>query len=514
MRAVPVVVVMLASCARSGLELVEKDRGASATGGSGATGGVGATGGSGGASAGTAPGGTGGVGGTGPGTCGDSVVDTGETCDEGDRTPGDGCSERCRAEPVMLAAGSNFNCALSSAGVVKCWGENGSGQLGVGDAENRGDEPSEMGERLPAVDFGSERRATELACGYLHCCAILEGGSLKCWGANQEGQLGLGDRRTRGRQPAEMGDALPPVELGTGRHAVAVAAGGRHSCVILDDGSVKCWGENLLGELGLGDSLPHGTEPEQMGDALAEVKLGTARRALELSAGASHTCVVLDDGALKCWGINARGQLGLGDAELRGDQAGEMGSALPAVALAVPESPAQLAAGNAHTCASFAAGALFCWGFASSGQLGLGDAVTRGDQSDEMGARLPPVDLAGAAVTSVAAGYTHTCALLRSGDIRCWGGSFWGELGLGDRRARGDETGEMGTNLASVPLGALARARSVVTNEQHSCALLDDGSVKCWGYNAGGRLGLGDTEHRGDEPGEMGDALPALELGF
>ena len=107
-------------------------------------------------------------------------------------------------------------------------------------------------------------------------------------------------------------------------------------------------------------------------------------------------------------------------------------------------------------------------------------------------------------------GDDFTCAVFDSGFVRCWGRNDRGQLGLGDTLDRGDAPGEMGVNLPPVDLGAGARAVAVVAGQQHACALLADGGVKCWGANGFGRLGLGDTANRGDNPGEMGDALRAI----
>ncbi|NDA77286.1 MAG: hypothetical protein EBY07_05690, partial [Actinobacteria bacterium] len=136
-----------------------------------------------------------------------------------------------------------------------------------------------------------------------------------------------------------MGDNLPTVNLGTGRTATAVSVGGVHVCAILDNSSVKCWGYNggsspqNGGELGLGDTANRGDGPNEMGDNLPTVDLGTGRTAISISAGAAHTCVVLDNNKVKCWGLNFAGQLGLGDTANRGDAANEMGDNLPTVDL-------------------------------------------------------------------------------------------------------------------------------------------------------------------------------------
>jgi hypothetical protein len=110
-------------------------------------------------------------------------------------------------------------------------------------------------------------------------------------------------------------------------------------------------------------------------------------------------------------------------------------------------------------------------------------------------------------------GSAHTCALLDDRTVKCWGRNGYGRLGYGDTRDRGDDAGETGDALSAVALGAGRTAVSIVAGSAHTCALLDDRTVKCWGRNGYGRLGYGDTRDRGDGAGEMGDALPALALG-
>jgi len=131
-----------------------------------------------------------------------------------------------------------------------------------------------------------------------------------------------------------MGATLPAVDLGPGRTALQLTAGiSLHTCARLDDGSAKCWGSNTSGQLGLGDTQDRGDGPGEMGATLPAVDLGPGRTALQLTAGFQHTCARLDDGSVKCWGFNNVGQLGLGDTQDRGDGPGEMGAALPAVQL-------------------------------------------------------------------------------------------------------------------------------------------------------------------------------------
>jgi len=419
-----------------------------------------------------------------------------------------------QTEFAEISGGGSHTCALTNTGAVKCWGSNLVAQLGLGDTVSRGGSPAEMGAALPAVDLGTGRTAVAVSGGGTYTCALLDDGSVKCWGYNADGQLGLGDDATRGDAPGEMGDALPAVDLGTGRTAVAVSAGGTHTCALLDDGSVKCWGSNVDGRLGLGDTDNRGDDPDEMGDDLPAVPLGTGRTAVAVSAGTSHTCAVLDDGSVKCWGSNFSGRLGLGDTDNRGDAPGEMGDALPAVALGTGRTAVAVSVGTNPTCVVLDDGTVKCWGVNTTGELGQGDTDNRGDAPGEMGDALPAIDLGtGRTAVGVSASQVSVCALLSGGSVKCWGYGLHGRLGLGDSSIRGDAAGEMGDALPTLSLGTGRTATAVTTGLAFGCARLDEGSLKCWGNNDVYQLGLGDNQRRGDQPGEMGDALPAVNLG-
>ena len=414
---------------------------------------------------------------------------------------------------LSVSAGSSHSCAVLVGGLVKCWGENQYGQLGLGDTNDRGDGPGELGNSLPAVDLGSGRSATAVAAGGNHTCALLDDGSVKCWGLGGFGRLGLGDTANRGDGPGEMGDSLPAVGLGSGRSATAISVGSYHSCALLDNGSVKCWGANGYGRLGLGDTADRGDGPGEMGDALPAVGLGAGRSAVAVDVGVSHSCVVLDNATVKCWGRNNAGQLGLADTNNRGDGPGEMGDSLPAVVLGGRTATA-VSAGGDHTCVVLDTAGVKCWGENAAGELGLGDTNDRGDVSGEMGTSLPTVSLgAGRTALAVSAGFAGTCVRLDDGSVKCWGANAAGQLGLGDVNNRGDGAGEMGNSLPAVNLGAGRTVAVVGLGSDHGCARLDDGSVRCWGAGTSGKLGQGDTTNRGDGPGEMGDALSAVDLG-
>jgi alpha-tubulin suppressor-like RCC1 family protein len=438
---------------------------------------------------------------------GEAVVD--EDCD-GAADEGGVC-----AEYVLTATGGiDHTCALLHGGRVKCWGFNDDGQLGLGDKVTRGDEPNEMGAALPFVDLGAGEEAKAIASGRQHTCALLQGGRVKCWGWNALSQLGLGDLENRGDNPGEMGDNLPVIDLGAGVMASAIVVGDLYACALLGGGKVKCWGNNGSGQLGLGNTENRGDAPGEMGDSLPYVNLGTGETAVALTAGYVHTCALLDDGDVKCWGHNHRGQLGLGDTQNRGNQAGQMGDSLPIVDLGQGVKAEAIFAASFHTCARLIGGeSLKCWGFNADGHLGIGTVETMGDGPNEMGDNLPVVSFGGGKkVVTMAGGDGHICASLDDGSVRCWGWNGLGQLGLGDTMDRGNTPASTPEKLPPVSLGLEITADSITSGEHASCAVLSGGSLKCWGSNNRGELGLGDTNTRGDGPNEMGDNLPFVPV--
>jgi cysteine-rich repeat protein len=446
--------------------------------------------------------------------CGDGHVSNGEECDDKGLTNGDGCSAECEVEAVVMAAGGlDHTCVLLSSGVIKCWGDNGSGQLGLGDEIVRGDDPNEMGSELPVVDLGPGEKATAVVAGLLHTCALLDGGRVKCWGENEDGQLGLGDVEDRGDNPSEMGANLPVINLGAGVMVKSITAGDYQTCALTTEGKVKCWGWNQEGGLGLGDSLNRGDGPGEMGDSLPYVNLGLGLTVVtSITSGARHTCALLDDESVKCWGWNYRGQLGQGDTKNQGDQPNEMGPGLGVVNLGGGVQVSAIYAASYHTCAVLkGGGSMKCWGYNSDGELSQGDAITRGDNPGEMGNALAPVSFgAGTTAVAIVGGEGHSCAVLSDGNVKCWGWNHEGQLGLGDIESRGDSPNETVDKLPAVSLGAGLKAVAISAGDHSTCAVLSDGGIKCWGSNNYGELGLGNTKHRGDNPDEMGDNLPEV----
>ncbi|MFN3202882.1 MAG: fibrinogen-related protein [Bradymonadia bacterium] len=427
------------------------------------------------------------------------------------------------AGALLCAAGayatSNHHmCAISDAGAVVCWGNNSNGQLGQGHTNHIGDVAGETS-LLQPIDLGTGRTALQVVQASAHTCALLDDGSVKCWGSNSGGRLGIGTSvGPVGDAAGEMGDNLPTVNLGTGRTATFLTVGSAHTCAVLDNGRVKCWGSSSRGQLGYEITSGRGSVPEHMGDNLPYVDLGTNAQgqphtATRLGSGDEHTCAVLEDGQVKCWGYNSTGQLGHGDTTQRGDHANEMGDNLPYTDLGNGVVAVALTAGQRHSCALLDDGGVKCWGYNSNGELGQEDNVQRGDGPNEMGDNLSPIDLGtGVTAVRVVSGDHHNCALTNTGGTKCWGWGHYGQTGTGTW-GTGDGVNEMGDNLSYISLGG-GSLQSIGSGLHTTCVIFTGGGLKCWGYSTSGVLGIGaaNGDHRGDGINELGANLPFVSL--
>jgi alpha-tubulin suppressor-like RCC1 family protein len=405
-----------------------------------------------------------------------------------------------RALSARMDAGDDQACVIRDDGSVVCWGYNANGELGVGDIATRGDDPGEL--PTSAVPLGAGRTATAITAGFAHTCALLDNGSVVCWGYNGNGQLGVGDTTDRGDDPGELPTTAVP--LGAGRTATAITAGSAHTCALLDNATVTCWGYNGNGQLGVGDTATRGDNPGEL--PTTAVPLGAGRTATAISAGIFHTCALLDNATVTCWGYNAGGQLGVGDTATRGDNPGELPTT--AVPLGAGRTATAISAGIFHTCVVRDDASVVCWGYNAGGQLGVGDTANRGDNPGELPAPAVPLG-AGRAASTITGGSLHSCAVRDDASLVCWGYNGNGQLGVGDTANRGDNPGEL--PAPPVALGAARSATDVTAGEYHTCAVRDNGTVVCWGYNELGQLGVGDTADRGDGPGEL--PAPAVPLG-
>ena len=280
-----------------------------------------------------------------------------------------------------IAAGGDHSCALVTLGTVDCWGDDSHGQLGDGQLADS---------VTSAVGVTGLTGATAVVSGWGHSCALLPGGTVSCWGANGNGQLGDGTTT----------DASTPVTVDGLTGAKSLAAGWGHTCALLTGGTVDCWGYNLDGALGNGTLVTSSTP----------VPVTGLTGATALAAGADHTCAVLAGGAVDCWGSNFSGELGDGTTT-------DSSTPVPVKGLTGVKA---LVAGDYHTCALLAGGTVDCWGYNMFGQLG--DGTTTDSSTPVAVGRIT-------GATAVSAGTSHTCVVTGAGSVDCWGANAAGQLG-------------------------------------------------------------------------------------
>ena len=432
-----------------------------------------------------------------------------------DKEPTATAPEPVVMQPMQLSIKYSHACALlRSSGEIKCWGRGDRGQLGQGDIDNSnlGDEANEMGEDLSPINLGEGRTAKAVSAGWEHTCAILDNDEVKCWGFGNGGRLGQDNEELIGDKKDEIKD-LDSINLGNGRTAKAISAGYRHTCAILDNDMVKCWGYGLYGRLGNGKEDNLGDEAGEMED-LPFIYFGNGRTAKAISAGYKHTCAILDDSTVKCWGYGLHGRLGQGSENNIGDATNEVRNMLT-VDLGNGRTAKAVSAGWEHTCAILDNDTVKCWGNGVFGRLGYDNDTPQGDNSREMGEDLSTVYLGiGRTAKAISAGWEHTCAILDNDMVKCWGRGDSGELGQGSGETLGNRAGQM-ANLEAINLGVDRQVTAIASGYRYNCALLDNAEVKCWGLGKMGQLGNGKTtDNLGDEQSEMGAGLPVVDLGF
>jgi Regulator of chromosome condensation (RCC1) repeat len=347
----------------------------------------------------------------------------------------------------------------------------------------------------------SASKVRRVAAGFLdvggnHSCVVLATRAVRCWGDGANGQLGYGNLNPIGDNEAP--GTVGPVDLGAGRTALAISLGGDHTCALLDTRQVRCWGAGGSGRLGYGNANDIG-DNESPGTA-GPVDVGVGRTAVAISAATAHTCALLDTGQVRCWGEGGSGRLGYGNTNDIGDN--ETPGGFGPVDLGTGRTATAISAGNAHTCAILDTGQVRCWGLGTNGRLGYGNTNSIGD--NETVGSVTPVDLgAGRTAIAISAAAASTCAILDTGQVRCWGNGSDGRLGYGNLNDIGDN--ETPGSVPPVDLGAGRTAVAISVGAAHTCALLDDGSVRCWGLGVNGQLGYGNPNSIGDNetPGSV-----------
>ena len=324
-------------------------------------------------------------------------------------------------------------------------------------------------ERAPDAgdrDAGPARpRIVELSAGGDHTCARTDEGEVRCWGWDQLGQLGVGEGDA---SSCERRITLGPerreatrVEGITG--AVSLAAGLDHSCALLADGTLRCWGAGCRGQLGNG--AIDGSE--------VPVPIGTPDLVLGVGAGHGHTVAITRGETLLSWGWNGYGQLGIGTTSPLAEPGATEPVDVPGLARIVA---ADL--GLAHSCALDRDGLVWCWGANGAGQLGDGT-------SDVRSVPQPVRGLPGPA-RALALGDRHTCAIVEGSGVWCWGLNDTGQLGVAPSCAGMECDRERVAVLVGLP-----DAIGITAGSRHTCALDGEGAVWCWGSNDVGQLGLG-----------------------
>jgi alpha-tubulin suppressor-like RCC1 family protein len=380
--------------------------------------------------------------------------------------------------PLEVATGEDHTCHTVSDRTLRCTGSNVRGQLGTGDFTSTTNTVPVLGPAGPGLLSG----VTDVAAGSRHTCAVLTAGTAWCWGHNDDGELGNGTLATATRPQRVRGVG----GFGFLRDVARIDAGEDHTCALTTNGSVFCWGWNSQGQLGDGTYSASITPVQVVGPG----GLGVLTGVTDLSVGNRHTCAVLTDTSVRCWGGNLSATLGIG---FPGGSSSVPLQVLRPGGFGFLAGAAEVHAGARHTCARLADGRAVCWGADSSGQIG--DLVGGGFRST-------PVFVVGpggvgqlGGVTGLATGRAHSCAT-RSGDMLCWGADDDGEAGNGPPLA-----GSQWPVPVSGP-GGVGTLNGVVTvfegsgDARHSCAVRDDDSIWCWGSNGDGQLGDGTTTLR------------------
>jgi alpha-tubulin suppressor-like RCC1 family protein len=353
-------------------------------------------------------------------------------------------------------ASTNHFCAIDLIGALRCWGEGTYGKLG-NDSTSHNTDPE-------VVTLG--QRAKSVTTAKHSTCAVLDDGSVKCWGIGNYYQLGNGANtpvRTAGTaltfgsakavsiaatedsylvllnndsigywgngydgtlgQEGASGASTPQfgIDLGTNRHATQISAGKDHVCAVLDNASIKCWGKNSNGKLGVGDTTDRGKAANTMGDDLPSVYLGAGKTAKAVSAGGAFTCALLNDDSVRCWGYNNYGQLGNGTTDDLTTLAGSSTSVNFG-----GKTPKSIHAGHLHACAIMTDGSAMCWGYGNDGQLGQGGSNTSINHTP-LAVAFP----SGSIVKSLEASNSSTCASLDNSttNVWCWGSGVNGSSG-------------------------------------------------------------------------------------
>jgi alpha-tubulin suppressor-like RCC1 family protein len=367
---------------------------------------------------------------------------------------------------TQVDAGFAHSCAVAE-GKAWCWGNDADGEVGNGPSTS-----SHIAQRVLAVTgTGQLSSVRQVSAGQAHSCAVLGNGQARCWGANNNWQLGNGTT-TPSTYPVIV---LNPAGSGPLTGVRQIAAGAAHTCALLTNGQVRCWGANPGGQLGNGTLS---TSPLPSSVLGPNGVLGGVR---QISTSTHHTCVALTNGTARCWGANEIGRIGDGTATDRRRAAQVLATTGNGPLTGVR----QVTAGTRHSCAVLSSGQARCWGENAFRQLGLPQSTG--------GRSLRPVVVRTTAAghpalvgaRSIAAGGTSTCLILSNAQVRCFGSDGDGQLGNGAPSTNpGPVPVLSATGLYDPPTpGNLTGITHVSVGSAHACARRNDGRALCWGSN-------------------------------
>ncbi len=401
--------------------------------------------------------------------------------------------------PLIIAPSNGHMCALNHEGRVRCWGQNNNGQLGYGNTTQVGDGVGPTIEQAGDVPIGGT--VTQIAAGTAHTCALLDTGAVRCWGANGSGQLGYNNTTIVGNGIGPSIIAAGDVPLGG--TAVQIAAGSSNTCALLDTGNVRCWGPNGQGQLGHNNTTAVGDGVGTTIIAAGDVPVGgTVTR---VDVGDNFACALLDTGAVRCWGNGAQGRMGHGNTTNVGNGIGP--SILAAGDLPLGSTAVGLEVGNTHACVLLPDDNVRCWGDGADGKNGSNSTTDIGDGAGPSITAAGNVSI-GAMTAELSVGATFSCVRTTSDGVRCWGQNGNGRLGTGAAANVGDGVGptiiaQGDMNLGDVPIRVFAGYRS-------ACATISETEARCWGRNGNGELGIGGIANIGDD--ELPSAGPVTVI--
>ena len=350
----------------------------------------------------------------------------------------------------VLATGSGHSCAILDNGSAMCWGLDNYGQLGDGgDATNR-NKPTTY------VSIEDGQSVTQIYAKQSRTCIVLNDNTANCWGFNEDGQAGDDSTNTYKSPSAK-------VQFPDGKRVKSMGMGLKHTCAILEDDTLTCWGLDSHGALGNGNSDTSDKYTPQT------ITTPSDRKVVKVEPGATHTCILLDDGGVMCWGRDNVGQLG------NGDTSDTIHAPSSNVALPEGRAATDLSVGDHHSCALLDNGSIACWGQNNYGQLGENTTTHR---SIPIYPHLP----AGSSAVSVEVGPYNSCAILENSSLYCWEHNHYGRLGIG-----------VSGGVYTTPMFVEGPTNIVdlSVNYDHACGLSENGSISCWARGKYGQLGNG-----------------------